>query len=185
MLDPKEKYNKIKYVVHKNELFLYDDIIMIRRSLSISENEFLIEISIRKKRMAKKNNFVYIFFNLNYEEICRKYLDLSYSHIATDSDYIYLNDLKSIALMSKKNKEIIHKIEVCTLGAVIPINSNKSFIIQEKESNAIVEYRIIDNEVVRVKELIKKGKVKLISGLDDDFNTLIIQYKNESLLFLQ
>ena len=166
---------------------------MIRRALPISENEFLIEISIRKKRIkkhtfipaAKKNNFVYIFFNLNYEEICRKSLDLSYSYIATDSDYIYLNNLKSIVLMSKKNKEIIHIIDVCTLGTVIPIKSNKSFIVQEKENNAIVEYRIIDNEVIRGEELIKKEKVKLICGLDDDFNTLIIEYKNESLLFLQ
>ena len=72
-----------------------------------------------------------------------------------------------------------------TIGPIIPIKSNKSFIIQERENNAIVEYRIIDNEIVKSQNLIVYPHMKLIEGLDDDFNTLIIRYKKESVLFLQ
>ena len=87
--------------------------------------------------------------------------------------------------MDLKNKEVINIFEISSFGPMIPMKSNKTFIIHEKENNAIVEYKIIDNEVVRIGQLIGNACIKLLGGFDDDSNTLIIQHKNESLLFLQ
>ena len=90
-----------------------------------------------------------------------------------------------MALINKKNKEVINIIEINSLGPIFPNKLNKSIIIQEKENNAIVEYRIINNEITRGEQLIGNEKIKLLAVLDDDFNTLVIQFRNESLLFLQ
>ena len=185
--------NSIKYIFYKDELIVCDNILLIKKACPISQNEFMVEISIRKKRTQPhihvlppiKSHYVYIFFDLNYTEICRKSFDLLETFIRTDNDYIYINDSRLLLLMNKKNKEVINIIDICSIGPVFPIRLNKSFIIQEKNNNAVVEYRIIDNEVVRSEELIINEKVKLISSLDDDSHTLIMQYKNEALLFLQ
>lgn len=188
--------NSIKYVIYKDKIINCPNILMIKKALPISDSEFVIEITIIKKKdvlpyhsitskISRKNNLLYIFFNLNYEEICRRNLNLNETYIISDNDYIYINDLNILALMNKKNKEVINIIEINSLGPIFPNKLNKSFIIQEKENNAIVEYRIINNEVIRGEQLIGDNKIKLLAGLDDDFNTLIIQYKKECLLFLQ
>ena len=122
---------------------------------------------------------------MNYEEICRRNLNLDETNIISDNEYIYINDLHTLALMNKKNKEVINIIEINSLGPIFPNKLNKSIIIQEKENNAIVEYRIINNEITRGEQLIGNEKIKLLAVLDDDFNTLVIQFRNESLLFLQ
>lgn len=186
--------NSIKYVAYKDQIINCDKILMIKKALPISNDEFVVEVAITKhktyrpnqiaNKISKKNNFIYFFFNLNYEEICRKNLNLNETIITYDNDNIYINDLQFLLLMNKKNKEIINIIEIDSLGPIIPIKYNKSFLIQEKGNNAIIEYRIINNEVIRGEQIIENAKAKLI-GYDDEFNTLIIQYKNESLLFLQ
>ena len=185
----------LKYLAYKDEIIKCDKLIMIKKALPISDNEFVIEILLPNtnktlpnhiiKPGIKKNNLAYIFFNLNYEETYRRNLMLFETVIRSDNNYIYIKDLHSLLLMSNKNKEVIHIIEVDSLGPIVPIKLNKSFIIQEKENNAIVEYRIIDNEVVKSEKLMENQRIKLLTELDDDFNTLIIQHKNESLLFLQ
>ena len=65
------------------------------------------------------------------------------------------------------------------------MKNNKSFIIQEKEINKIVEFRLIDNEIIKGNELIKNKNIKLIYGLEDFFDSIIVKYKNDSILFLQ
>ena len=187
--------NSIKYVAFKDQIIHCDKIVMIKNALPISDNEFVVEVKTLDNKpkhfnpivrpMSKKNNFVYIFFNLNYEEISRVNLQLFETMINSDNDFIYINDFHTLLLMNIKNKQIINIIELDSLGPIITIKNNKSFIIQEKENNAIVEYRIVNNEVIRFKNLIENKKVKLLAGLKDPFNTLIIQYKNDSLLFLQ
>ena len=188
--------NPIKYVIYKDGIINSTNILMIKKAISISENEFVVEMTISQKRtgppyhhiatkISRKNNLLYIFFNLNYEEICRRNLNLEETNIISDNEYIYINDLHTLALMTKKNKEVINIIEINSLGPIFPNKLNKSFIIQEKENNAIVEYRIINNEVIRGEQLIGNEKIKLLAVLDDDFNTLVIQFRNESLLFLQ
>ena len=184
----------LKYLAYKDQIIKCDKLIMIKKALPISDNEFVIEILLSNiktppnhiiKPGIKKNNLAYIFFNLNYEETYRRNLMLFETVISSDNDYIYIKDLHSLLLMSNKNKEVIHIIEVDSLGPIVPIKLNKSFIIQEKENNAIVEYRIINNEIVKSEKMIENPRIKLLTELDDDFKTLIIQYKNESLLFLQ
>ena len=166
---------------------------MVKKALPISETEFVIEIEITKYSIKpnkmiinkmKNNNLVFIFFNLNYEEICRKNLFLCPTVITYDNNYIYINDSNSIFLMNKKNKEIVNILQVNSLGTIIPIKSNNSFIIQEKENNAIVEYRIIENEIVRGDQIIANTKFKLMNSLDDNWNTLIFKYK-DFILFVQ
>lgn len=185
--------NPIKYVAYIDQLIKCDKILMVRKAVPISENEFLVEIrlvenrqliTINKQKYAK-HNLLYIFFNLNYEETSRVNLSLGDTEINSDNDFIYINDKNSLLMMDIKIKQVIHIIEVNSLGPIITIKNNKSFFIQEKENNAIVEYRIINNEVIRCKKIIENKTIKLIAGLDDIFNTLVIQYKNESLLFLQ
>ena len=185
--------NSIKYVAYLDQLIQCDKILMVRKAVPFSENEFLVEVRLMENRQLVpinkqkyiKYNLLYIFFNLNYEETARVNLNLGDTEINSDNDFIYINDKNSILMMDIKLKEVINIIEVNSLGPIITIKNNKSFFIQEKENNAIVEYRIINNEVVRCKKIIENKTIKLISGLDDIFNTLIIQYKNESLLFLQ
>ena len=188
--------NSIKYVIYKDQIIKCNKILMVKKALSISDNEFLVEITISKpkhyhpygvvKSISKKSDLVYIFFNLQYEEICRKQLEIyENNRIKSDNDYIYINDMHSLFLLNMKNKEIVNIIEIESIGPIIPIKENKSFIIQEKEKNCIVEYRIINNEIVRGEVLIKNSNVKLIDKLDDISNTLIIQYKDEELLFFQ
>ena len=189
--------NTIKYVIYKDGIINCSNILMIKKALPISENEFVVEMTIFKKKatplhhhyivpkVSRKNNLLYIFFNLNYEEICRKDLNLDETYIISDNEYIYINDLHTFILMNKKNKEVINIIEINSIGPIFPNKLNKSFIIQEKENNAIVEYRIINNEVIRGEQLLGNEKVKLLAGLDDDFNTLVIYFRNECLLFLQ
>ena len=192
------RHNSQKYVIHKeNIIYNYDNTLSIKKALPISDNEFVIEIVIDEKKIynltltnmtnknLRKNNFVYIFYNLNYEEIQRKYLSLYDTLIRTDNDYIYIKDQYTLLLMDKKNKEVINVFEIDSMGPIIPMKSNKSFIVQEKENNTIVEYRIIDNEIVKSEKLIGNACITLIEGIDDDFNTLIIQFRDESLLFLQ
>ena len=189
--------NSIKYVIYKEQIINNcERIINIKKAVAISDNEFVIEASIKIHQVIfphgmifeynqNKNDYLYIFFNLEYEEIKRKTLTLFETMINFDNDYIYIKDFQSLYLMDKKNKEVINIFEMNTIGPIIPIKSNKSFIIQERENNAIVEYRIIDNEIVKSQNLIVYPHMKLIEGLDDDFNTLIIRYKKESVLFLQ
>jgi hypothetical protein len=189
--------NSIKYVIYKDQIINNcERIINIKKALAISDNEFVIEVSIKIHQVIfphgmvfehnqNKNDYLYIFFNLDYEEIKRKALTLFETMINFDNDYIYIKDFQSLYLMDKKNKEVINIFEINSIGPIIPIKSNKSFIIQEKENNAIVEYRIIDNEIVKSQNLIVYPHMKLIEGLDDDFNTLIMRYKKESVLFLQ
>ena len=185
--------NAIKYVAYLDQLIQCDKILMVRKAVPFSENEFLVEVRLMENRQLVpinkqkyiKYNLLYIFFNLNYEETARVNLNLGDTEINSDNDFIYINDKNSLLMMDIKLKEVINIIEVNSLGPIITIKNNKSFFIQEKENNAIVEYRIINNEVVRCKKIIENKTIKLISGLDDIFNTLIIQYKNESLLFLQ
>ena len=185
--------NSIKYVAYLDQLIHCDKILMIRKAVSFLENEFLVEIRLIENRQLVpinkqkyiKHNLLYIFFNLNYEETSRVNLSLGDTEINSDNDFIYINDKNSLLMMDIKIKQVINIIEINSLGPIITIKNNKSFFIQEKENNAIVEYRIINNEVIRCKKIIENKTVKLITGLDDNFNTLIIQYKNESLLFLQ
>ena len=186
--------NSIKYNAFTDNIITNcRNIIMVKKALSISETEFVIEIEIPKYLVKpnkmiinkiKTNNLLFIFFNLNYEEICRKNLFLCPTVITYDNNYIYINDTNSIVLMNKKNKEIINILQVNSLGTIIPIKSNNSFIIQEKENNAIVEYRIIENEIVRGDQIISNKKIKLMSSLDDNWNTLIFKY-NDFILFIQ
>lgn len=185
--------NSIKYVAYLDQLIHCDKILMIRKAVTFSENEFLVEVRLMENRQLVpinkqkylRHNLLYIFFNLNYEETTRVNLNLGDTEINSDNDFIYINDKNSLLMMDIKLKEVINIIEVNSLGPIITIKNNKSFFIQEKENNAIVEYRIINNEVIRCKKIIENKTIKLIAGLDDIFNTLIIQYKNESLLFLQ
>ena len=190
------RHNSKKYVIHKEDIiYNCDKTLSIKKALPISNTEFVIEIAVNEKKIynltnmttknPRKNNFVYIFYNLNYEEIKRKYLSLCDTVIRTDNDYIYIKDQYTLLLMDKKNKEVINVFEIDSWGPIIPMKSNKSFIFQEKENNAIVEYRIIDNEIVKSEQLIGNACIKLFEGIDDDFNTLIIQFRDESLLFLQ
>ena len=185
--------NSIKYVAYLDQLIHCDKILMIRKAVPFSDNEFLVEVRLMENRQLVpinkqkyvRHNLLYIFFNLNYEETTRVNLNLGETEINSDNDFIYINDKNSLLMMDIKLKEVINIIEVNSLGPIITIKNNKSFFIQEKENNAIVEYRIINNEVIRCKKIIENKTIKLIAGLDDIFNTLIIQYKNESLLFLQ
>ncbi len=157
---------------------------MIEISIFQNNNIFYPPKAIIKPNQ-RKNNLVYIFYKLNYEEIKRRHLSLYETIIKTDNDYIYIKDLHSLFLMDKKNKEIISIFEINSFGPIITMKSNKSFIIQEKENNAIVEYRIIEYEIVKSEQLIENECIKLLEGLDDDFNTLFIQHENKSLLLLQ
>ena len=185
--------NSIKYVAYLDQIIHCDKILMVRKAVPFSENEFLVEVRLAENRQLvpitkqkyMKHNLLYIFFNLNYEETARVNLSLGDTEINSDNDYIYINDKNLLLMMDIKIKQVINIIEVNSLGPIITIKNNKSFFIQEKENNAIVEYRIINNEVIRCKKIIENKTLKLITGLDDIFNTLIIQYKNESLLFLQ
>lgn len=176
-----------KYSTYKDNIINCERIIMVRKALSISEKEFVIEIEIQRINnkivpFNKKQNVLYIFYNLNYEEICRKNFILHPTVIASDKNYIYINDSHSIFLMNIKNKDLFNILEINSLGIIIPIKMNNSFIIQEKESNAVVEYRIIDNEIIRGEEIISNSKVKLMTSLNDNWDTLV--FKNKDYLLL-
>ena len=82
--------NSIKYVIYKDQIINYEGILDIKKALSISDDELVIEIEIssynntiiplhmiNKPRLKSgKFNLVYIFYNLKYEEIKRTYLSL-------------------------------------------------------------------------------------------------------------
>ena len=92
--------NSIKYVRHIDQMINCERIIRVNKALPLGDNEFVIEITINQNKVHKlhnkitkqnrrKFNYVYIFFNLNYEEINRKNLSLSETVIKSDNNYIY------------------------------------------------------------------------------------------------
>ena len=48
-----------------------------------------------------------------------------------------------------------------------------------------MEYRFVDNEIIRGNILIKNKYIKIIDCLEDSFDIMFVNYKNESILVLQ
>ena len=199
--------NDTKYIVHKTNFIQTQNILMVKNIVPFSETEFLFWIKMPRNiklnawqmsvnyTFNKKNNFwqanpkydfEFIFFNLNYEEIKRKKLKFSDFEIKYDNNYIYINDKMSIHLMDIKNKEIIQILELSIqFGAFIPLKKNTFIILQERGSDEIVIYRFVDNEIIRGNILIKNKYIKIIDCLEDCFDIMFVNYKNESILVLQ
>ncbi len=70
----------------------------------------------------RKDDLLYIFFNLEYKEIYSRKLDFIEAKIITEHDYIYINDKHSLYVMNIKNKEVIIIFEIESLGPILPIN---------------------------------------------------------------
>jgi len=88
--------------------------------------------------------------------------------------------------MDIKNKEIIQILELSIqFGAFIPLKKNKYIILQERGSDEIGEYRFVDNEIIRGNILMKNKYIKIIDCLEDCFDIMFVNYKNESILVLQ